>query len=139
MTLDALGHTNLTIKPRVHRESVGYARRWFKQFYADQTDPALVDNAEATFDEAGVAFETVRDIVLDTPPVIALHEEQPDGFSTMTLDNLCDLVETKTLPRELIWTCRALILTRLSGDITNEDEDGLVRAAKLLGLEAPQI
>lgn len=68
MTLDALGYTNLTIKPWDHNEVVRYARRWFRQMYAYSDDPKKVDNAEATFDFAGIMFKSVRDAVLKMNP-----------------------------------------------------------------------
>ena len=64
MTLDALGHTNLTVKPHRHNDAVRYARRWFRGLYAYHPDEKLVDNAEATFECAGVDFETVKKYVL---------------------------------------------------------------------------
>ncbi len=70
MTLDALGYTNLTVKPYEHNEAVGYARRWFRQMYTDHTDINESDDAQATFDSAGVVFDTVRNSVLNTNPII---------------------------------------------------------------------
>lgn len=69
MTLDALGHTNLTVKPKRHNETVRYARRWFRQMFEDNPDPGQADDAEATFDVAGlVGFQQVRDAVLAVEP-----------------------------------------------------------------------
>lgn len=70
MTLDALGHTNLTVKPAEHNAAVGYARRWFKQIYADHPNPAESDDAQDTFDSAGVIFDTVRNSVFRTDPIL---------------------------------------------------------------------
>ena len=67
MTLDALGHTNLTVKPHEHNEAVRYARRWFRGLYLAGPEP---DDPQGTFDSAGVLFEEVRDTVLATPPII---------------------------------------------------------------------
>jgi hypothetical protein len=69
MTLDALGHTNLTVKPHRHNDAVRYARRWFKQFFAYANDDNI-DNAEATFDFAGIPFDTVRKYVLQETPIL---------------------------------------------------------------------
>jgi len=76
MTLDALGYTNLTVKPYEHNETVGYARRWFKQMYADHPDFGESDDAQATFDSAGVVFDTVRNSVLSTDPIIFNIEQE---------------------------------------------------------------
>ena len=74
MTLDALGHTNLTMKPTRHNEAVRYARRWYKGFYEDLENWKLVDNPSATFDAAGlISFMAVRDAVLTTEPFIFLE------------------------------------------------------------------
>ena len=72
MTLDALGYTNLTVKPWEHNEAVRYARRWFRGMFEDGPDS---DSATATFDSASVLFVTVRDAVLAETPVIL---EEPD-------------------------------------------------------------
>lgn len=69
MTLDALGHTNLTVKPKRHNDAVRYARRWFRQMFENHPDPWQTDDAEATFDVAGlVGFRQVRDAVLAVEP-----------------------------------------------------------------------
>lgn len=69
LTLDALGHTNLTVKPKRHNEAVRYARRWFRQIFEDHPDPGQTDSVEATFDVAGlVGFHQVRDAVLAVEP-----------------------------------------------------------------------
>ena len=70
MVLDALGHCNLTAKPKRHNAAVRYARRWLNQEFADHPDPAQVDNAEATFDFAGLdeGFQQIREAVLDIQP-----------------------------------------------------------------------
>lgn len=70
MTLDALGHTNLTVKPLRHNSTVRYARRWFRGMFDNPPPPAEVDNVEATFDEAGIQFREVRDAVLAFEPLI---------------------------------------------------------------------
>ena len=71
MTLDALGHTNLTVKPKRHNEAVRYARRWFRGHYADVPDYKYVDNPEATFDFAGIeGFHNVREAVLMIEPLL---------------------------------------------------------------------
>lgn len=69
MTLDALGHTNLTVKPHEHNAAVRYARRWFRGFYNDLEGDAN-DNAPATFDFAGIVFDDVKRVVLATDPII---------------------------------------------------------------------
>lgn len=76
MTLDALGHTNMTVRPSQHNETVRYARRWFRLFYEDHPDPKLVDNAVATFDDAGIVFDRVRNAVLASEPI--LYEADAD-------------------------------------------------------------
>lgn len=71
MILDALGHTNLTVKPIHHNEVVRYARRWFRQLYADHDNPRQVDNAEATFDAAGIlGYPSIRTAVLAIHPIL---------------------------------------------------------------------
>ena len=70
MTLDALGHTNLTVKPKRHNEAVRYARRWFRGHFADAPVP-YTDNPEATFDFAGIdGFHKIRDAVLVIVPLL---------------------------------------------------------------------
>ena len=74
MTLDALGHTNLTVKPKRHNEAVRYSRRWFRGHFADVPDLEHVDNPEATFDFAGVdGFHKIRDAVLLMDPLLFPH------------------------------------------------------------------
>lgn len=71
MTLDALGHTNLTMKPMRHNEVVKYARRWFRGFFDCHPDPKHVDISSATFDAGGlVDFQRVRIEVLDITPYL---------------------------------------------------------------------
>ncbi len=71
MTLDALGHTNLTMKPRQHNEAVRYARRWYRGFFSAHPELDEVDNPEATFNSAGlVSFKQVRDAILAVKPFI---------------------------------------------------------------------
>jgi hypothetical protein len=70
MTLDALGHTNLTVKPKEHNEAVKYARRWFRGVFNEHPDPAMVDDVQATFDYAGVELSRVKSIVLAAKPVL---------------------------------------------------------------------
>lgn len=83
MTLDALGHTNLTVKPFQHNEAVLYARRWFHGFFEDHPDDEKVDNAGATFDFAGIPFSAVRKHVLcNTPILFELSGQENDFGST---------------------------------------------------------
>ncbi len=71
MTLDALGHTNLTVKPKRHNEAVRYARRWFRGHYEEVPEDAVVDNPEATFDFAGIeGFHLVRNAILAVEPLM---------------------------------------------------------------------
>ncbi len=80
MTLDALGHTNLTVKPKRHNEAVRYARRWFRQMFDDHPDPKQTDDAEATFDVAGlVGFHQVRNAVLAVEPRMFLEVTEKDN------------------------------------------------------------
>lgn len=79
MTLDALGHTNLTVKPKRHNYAVRYARRWFRGMYEEHTDPKQVDSAIATFDFAGIdGFTYVRDAVLTVEPQIFHYLDEED-------------------------------------------------------------
>jgi hypothetical protein len=78
MTLDALGHTNLTVKPHDHNETVRYARRWFRGIYDDMDDPKMVDNAAATFDYGGIDFPDVKRAVLSITPIVFEPEEDDD-------------------------------------------------------------
>ena len=75
LTLDALGHTSLVSKPLKHNTAVRYARRWFRGIYSNHPDPKQVDNAAATFDEAGVLFNEVRDTVLAFNPLVFQDKE----------------------------------------------------------------
>lgn len=71
MTQDAIGHTNLSMKPTRHNEAVQYARRWFKGIYKGLEDPALDDDPRATFDAAGLnEFEGVKRAVLAVDPFL---------------------------------------------------------------------
>lgn len=72
MTLDALGHTNLTMKKKRHNEAVRYARRWFRGIYegVHETDVGT-DDPVATFDAANLTgFTEVRDAVLAIEPLL---------------------------------------------------------------------
>lgn len=71
MTLDALGYTNLTVKPHEHNTTVRYARRWFRFGLLD-------DSAEATFDAAEVRVAPVRAAVLDEDPILFELSEYED-------------------------------------------------------------
>jgi len=76
MTLDALGHTNLTMKPKRHNEAVRYARRWYRGMFEEVLEQ---DNPVATFDAAGlVGFTQVRDAVLAVEPFIFPDKESDD-------------------------------------------------------------
>ena len=76
MTLDALGHTNLTMKPKRHNEAVKYARRWFRGMF--ETAPESDDPA-ATFDAAGlIGFTRVRDAALAVEPFLFPSKEDAD-------------------------------------------------------------
>ncbi len=71
MTLDALGHTNLTMKHVRHNEAVRYARRWFRGMYEDHEDVKQTDSPTATFDAGGlIGFREVRDAVLAVDPFL---------------------------------------------------------------------
>ncbi len=71
MTLDSLGHTNLTRKKLRHNEVVRYARRWFRGIYEDHADVKQTDSPTATFDAAGlIGFEQIRDAVLAVEPIL---------------------------------------------------------------------
>lgn len=69
LTLDALGHTNLTVKPHEHNETVRYARRWFRGFIND-------DSSFSTFDAAGVLYQEVRAAVLQSAPILFEPEDE---------------------------------------------------------------
>jgi len=76
MTLDALGHTNLTMKKKRHNEAVRYSRRWFRGIYVDHPDVGETDDAEATFDSANLTgFNQVRDAVLAVEPILFPDEK----------------------------------------------------------------
>lgn len=78
MTLDALGHTNLTMKPARHNEAVRYARRWFRGIFDDNLDPKLGDDSTATFDAGNlIGFRQVREAVLAIAPRV-LDERNDD-------------------------------------------------------------
>ena len=72
MTLDSLGHTNLTVKPHEHNATVRYARRWFRGLF-DHADSAV-----NTFDAAGVILDTVKKEVLAMDPIIFEPEDAED-------------------------------------------------------------
>lgn len=76
MTLDAMGHTNLTMKKKRHNEAVRYARRWFRGLSSES------DSVVDTFDAAGlVGFPQVREAVLAVQPILFPDEkdEHLDG------------------------------------------------------------
>ena len=76
MTLDALGHTNLTMKKKRHNEAVRYARRWFREIFLDHPDAKETDDPEATFDAANLTgFPEVRDAVLAIQPILFPDEK----------------------------------------------------------------
>lgn len=82
MTLDALGHTNLTMKKKRHNEAVRYSRRWLRGIFVDHPDVREIDDPEATFDAANLTgFSEVRDAVLAVEPILFPDEkdEYPDG------------------------------------------------------------
>lgn len=71
MTLDALGHTNLTMKKKQHNEAVRYSRRWFRGIFEEHLDAGETDDPEATFDAANIfGFTEVRDAVLAVEPIL---------------------------------------------------------------------
>ncbi len=85
MTLDALGHTNLTMKKTRHNEAVRYARRWFRGIYegthedgvdALELSDVKTDSAVDTFDAANLTgFTGVRDAVLAMEPILFPDEK----------------------------------------------------------------
>ena len=80
MTLDALGHTNLTMKKKRHNEAVRYARRWFRGIFegVHEADPGM-DSAVATFDAANLTgFTEVREAALAVDPILFHYEEDED-------------------------------------------------------------
>ena len=82
MTLDALGHTNLTMKPTRHNEAVRYARRWYRGLYENHPNPKQVDNPSAVFDAANlISFKMVRECVLAAVPFLFAEKEEPDEQS----------------------------------------------------------
>src|SRR3546814_4560867 len=89
MTLDALGHTSLTARPDHHNEAVRYARRWFKQLYAKNPIYELDDDAEATFDVAGVMFVTVRRAVLAVEPRSEEHTSELQSLMRISYAVFC--------------------------------------------------
>lgn len=79
MILDALGHTNLTMKKKRHNEAVRYSRRWLRGVFMDHSDVSKTDDPEATFDAANlIGFNEVRDAVLAVEPILFLDEN--DGY-----------------------------------------------------------
>ena len=79
MTLDALGHTNLTMKPTRHNEAVRYARRWYRGLYETHPEAKHVDNPSAVFDAAGlISFTMIRAVVLATEPLLFPDKEDKD-------------------------------------------------------------
>lgn len=80
MTLDALGYTNLTVKPKLHNEAVRYSRLWFRQMFDHHPDLKKVDNVIATFDFAGINdFPLIRDAVLATAPFVFFNLSEDDS------------------------------------------------------------
>lgn len=80
MTLDGLGHTNLTMKKKRHNEAVRYSRRWFRGMFVEPSDSGDTDDPFATFDAASLTgFEGVRDAVLAVEPL--LFPERDDDES----------------------------------------------------------
>lgn len=76
MTLDALGHTNMTMKKKRHNEVVRYARRWFRGLFMDLPNIGDTDDPAATFDAANLTgFTGVRDAVLSTAPILFPDEK----------------------------------------------------------------
>jgi hypothetical protein len=75
MTLDALGYTNLTVKPHEHNAAVRYARRWFKGLFMEGPEP---DDPFGTFESAGVSFGVVRTMVLGTEPLLKPEKDDDD-------------------------------------------------------------
>ena len=76
MILDALGHTNLTMKKKRHNEAVRYSRRWFRGMFVNHPDPGETDDPAATFDAANlVDFAEVRNAVLAVEPILFLDEK----------------------------------------------------------------
>ena len=76
MTLDALGHTNLTMKKKRHNETVRYARRWFRGMLMDHLDIKETDDPFATFEASHLTgFARVRDAVLTMEPILFPDEK----------------------------------------------------------------
>ena len=76
MTLDALGHTNLTMKKKRHNEAVRYARRWFRGMLMDHLEVGETDDPFATFEAANLTgFTGVRDAVLAMEPIMFPDEK----------------------------------------------------------------
>lgn len=79
MTLDALGYTNLTVKPKLHNEAVRYSRLWFRRMFDHHPDPKRVDNVVATFDSAGVNdFPLICNAVLAVTPFLFQNLSEDD-------------------------------------------------------------
>ena len=77
MTLDALGHTNLTMKKKRHNEAIRYARRWFRGMFIDHPDIRETDDPEATFDAGRLTgFSEVRNAVLSTKPYLFPEKDE---------------------------------------------------------------
>ncbi len=76
MTLDALGHTNLTMKKKRHNEAVRYSRRWFRGIFVEHPNLGDTDDPTATFDAANlVGFVEVRNAVLAVEPILFLDDQ----------------------------------------------------------------
>jgi len=79
MTLDALGHTNLTMKPTRHNEAVRYARRWFRGIFEDHPDSRKADSPSATFEAGGLlGFKRVCIAALVIEPCLFPDKEGDD-------------------------------------------------------------
>lgn len=76
MTLDSLGHTNLTMKKKRHNEAVRYARRWFRGMLMDHPSIGETDDPFATFAAANLTgFAGVRDAILAVEPILFPDEK----------------------------------------------------------------
>lgn len=80
MTLDSLGHTNLTMKKKRHNEAVLYARRWFRGLFIgappNEEEKPQDDGPRDTFDAANLTgFTGVRDAVLAIEPIFFPDEK----------------------------------------------------------------
>lgn len=79
MTLDALGYTNLTVKPKLHNEAVRYARMWFRRMFDEHPTAKNVDNVVATFDCAGINdFPLICEAVLAFTPFVYENLSEDD-------------------------------------------------------------